>query len=85
MEFVEDNRKKFARDYEALLGYVEGLKSENDKLNKSKKKLQSEVDDLNVEPENQRAQYSAMEKKQCKFDQNLVEESHFREVMLKYM
>lgn len=67
------------RDMDNLQARIETLSSENDKLNKSKKKLQSEVEDLNVELENYRTNFLNLEKKQRKFDQNLAEEKAISE------
>lgn len=55
------------------------LQEENDKANKSKKKLQSEVEDLTVALDNQRTQFLQMEKKHRKFDQSLAEEKAISE------
>ena len=78
-EEQEELRKRIARDNDALQSRIETLASENDKIAKSKRKLQSEVEDLNVELESHRSQFSAMEKKQRKFDQNLAEEKSISE------
>jgi len=133
-------KKKVARDTELLQQKVDTLMNENDKLNKSKRKLQSEVlhfviilqfstnsvcwidkplvlnswlcydqndlgflvlhsavktfftnicvracflssqiDDLNVAVENERAKFAAVDKKQKKFDQSLAEEKAISE------
>lgn len=40
----DDVRKKLQRDSDALQQRVESLTDENDRLNKSKKKMQTEVD-----------------------------------------
>ena len=53
---------------------VEDLQSNNDKLERGRKKMQQEFDDMNVELENSRSNLSALEKKQKKFDQMLLEE-----------
>lgn len=48
IEGYEESRKKNQREIEALQMRIEQLLAENDKLNKSKKKLQSEVRSLMV-------------------------------------
>jgi len=40
----DDVRKKLQRDSDALQQRVESLTDENDRMNKSKKKMQTEVD-----------------------------------------
>ena len=47
----------------------EDLRANNDKLERGRKKMQQEFDDMNVELENSRSNLSALEKKQKKFDQ----------------
>lgn len=42
-EAFEETKKKLSRDLEALQQRIDSLVDENDKMNKSKKKLQSEV------------------------------------------
>lgn len=53
---------------------IEELQAINDKLEKSKKKLQSELDDINIELEAQRFKVIELEKKQRIFDKTLAEE-----------
>lgn len=53
---------------------IEELQATNDKLEKSKKKLQSELDDINIDLEAQRAKVIELEKKQRIFDKTLAEE-----------
>ena len=79
IDSLEEVKKKLLRDLEAAQTRIEGLEVEADKLHKSKRKLQSEVEDLNVEIDNHRSNYSALEKKQKKFDQNLAEEKAISE------
>ncbi|XP_054717131.1 LOW QUALITY PROTEIN: myosin heavy chain, non-muscle-like [Uloborus diversus] len=76
---LEEVRKKQTKDIELLQRQIEELQATNDKLSKSKKKLQSEVDDLNMELESQRTKVSELEKKQRKFDQLLAEEKAISE------
>jgi myosin protein heavy chain len=73
-ESYEDAKKKTARDAEQLQDRISQLTADNDKVNKSRKKLESEVGDLTVELETQRALVQNLEKKQKKFDQSLAEE-----------
>ena len=51
----------------------------NDKLSKSKKKLQYEFDDITVLLDNERSKFSVIDKKQRKFDQSLAEEKAISE------
>ena len=74
IEASEEQKKRMARDMDALQARIDALTSENDKLQKSKKKLQTEVEDLNVEMSNQRSQLSGLDKRQRKFDQMVAEE-----------
>jgi myosin protein heavy chain len=64
----------FAQDIEALQRQVEELQAANDKLDKSKKKLQAELEDSNIDLEAQRAKVLELEKKQRNFDKVLAEE-----------
>jgi myosin protein heavy chain len=59
---------------EALQRQVEELQAANDKLDKSKKKLQAELEDTNIDLEAQRAKVLELEKKQRNFDKVLAEE-----------
>lgn len=59
---------------EVLQRQIEELQATNDKLEKSKKKLQSELDDINIDLEAQRAKVIELEKKQRIFDKTLAEE-----------
>lgn len=53
---------------------VEELQATNDKLEKGKKKLQSELEDLTIDLESQRTKVVELEKKQRNFDKVLAEE-----------
>jgi len=59
---------------ELLQRQIEELQATNDKLEKSKKKLQSELDDINIDLEAQRSKVIELEKKQRIFDKTLAEE-----------
>jgi myosin protein heavy chain len=66
------------QDIEALQRQVEELQAANDKLDKSKKKLQAELEDSNIDLEAQRAKVLELEKKQRNFDKVLAEEKVMR-------
>ena len=70
----EEFKKKMLKESDGQQQRIASLQEDNDKANKSKKKLQSEVEDLTVALDNQRTQYLQMEKKHRKFDQSLAEE-----------
>ena len=59
---------------EQLQQQLEENRNTQDRLEKTKRKLQAEVDDMTVELESQRSNVSNMDKKQRKFDQALAEE-----------
>lgn len=61
---------------------IEELQATNDKLEKSKKKLQSELDDINIDLEAQRSKVIELEKKQRIFDKTLAEEKVIIIIML---
>ncbi|XP_021350590.1 myosin heavy chain, non-muscle-like isoform X2 [Mizuhopecten yessoensis] len=77
LEGNEEQRKKLARDA------LDDQKKEADLIierhEKSRKKLQAEVEDMTVELDNQRSAYTQMEKKQKKFDALLNEEKSVSE------
>jgi len=75
----ETKRKGLVKDHEQMQQMIAELASHSDKLEKSKKKLQSEVEDLNIELSSQKAKVSELEKKQRKFDALLNEEKAFSE------
>ena len=79
IEEQEENKRKMAREMDNQQQRIDIINNENDKFNKSKKKLQSEVEDLNVELENHRSNFLNLEKRQRKFDQNLAEEKAISE------
>lgn len=74
MTAFEEFKKRMTKESEGQQHRLVSLQEENDKANKSKKKLQSEVEDLTVALDNQRTQFLQMEKKHRKFDQSLAEE-----------
>lgn len=65
---------------ELLQRQIEELQATNDKLEKSKKKLQSELDDINIDLEAQRAKVIELEKKQRIFDKTLAEEKVMKQI-----
>lgn len=65
---------------ELLQRQIEELQATNDKLEKSKKKLQSELDDINIDLEAQRAKVIELEKKQRIFDKTLAEEKVIKQI-----
>lgn len=66
---MEEARKKLLKDAEALGQRLEEKASAYDKLEKTKNRLQQELDDLTVDLDQQRQVASNLEKKQKKFDQ----------------
>lgn len=63
-----------SKDVEALQRQIQELIAANDRLDKSKKKLQSELEDATIELEAQRTKVLELEKKQKNFDKVLAEE-----------
>lgn len=71
---LEESKKKLGKDMEALLRQVQELQAANDRLDKSKKKMQSELEDATIELETQRTKVLDLEKRQKNFDKVLAEE-----------
>lgn len=69
MEALEEGKKKFQKEIEGLTQQFEEKAAAYDKLDKTKNRLQQELDDLVVDLDNQRQLVSNLEKKQKKFDQ----------------
>lgn len=69
---LEEARKRCMKDIEALQRQVEELQAVNDKLDKSKKKVQAELEDSIIELEAQRAKVLELEKKQKNFDKVII-------------
>lgn len=69
---MEEARKRCMKDIEALQRQVEELQAANDKLDKSKKKIQAELEDSIIELEAQRAKVLELEKKQKNFDKVII-------------
>lgn len=62
------------QDIEAYQRQIEELQATNDKLDRSKKKLEGELDDVNLDLVAQRSKVMELEKKQRNFDKVLAEE-----------
>lgn len=62
------------KDIEVLQRQILELQATNDRLDKSKKKIQSELEDATIELETQRTKVLDLEKKQKNFDKVLAEE-----------
>ena len=62
-------KKKLYRDIDSLQQKFEEAESNSSKLEKSKRRLQGELEDTGRDLEAQRATVTALEKKQKKFDQ----------------
>lgn len=69
IESLEEAKKKLLKDVEALGQRLEEKALAYDKLEKTKNRLQQELDDLLVDLDHQRQIVSNLEKKQKKFDQ----------------
>lgn len=69
VEALEEGKKRFQKEIEALTQQYEEKEAAYDKLEKTKNRLQQELDDLVVDLDNQRQLVSNLEKKQKKFDQ----------------
>nr|CAG4643693.1 EOG090X00BY [Lepidurus arcticus] len=71
---LEELKKKTCKDIDALHRQIQELTANNDKLDKSRKKLQAELEDVTVDLDSQRARVIELEKKQRNFDKVLAEE-----------
>lgn len=69
IENLEEAKKKLLKDVEVLSQRLEEKALAYDKLEKTKTRLQQELDDLLVDLDHQRQIVSNLEKKQKKFDQ----------------
>ncbi|XP_051899204.1 myosin-9-like isoform X2 [Pristis pectinata] len=76
LELAEEGKKKLQKDMELLTQRYEEKASAYDKLEKTKNRLQQELDDVVVGLDHQRQIVSNLEKKQKKFDQLLAEEKN---------
>ena len=69
MEGLEDVKRKLMKDVELTSQRLEEKTMAMDKMEKTKNRLQQELDDLMVDLDHQRQIVSNLEKKQKKFDQ----------------
>lgn len=69
MEGLEDVKRKLLKDVELTSQRLEEKTMAMDKMEKTKNRLQQELDDLMVDLDHQRQIVSNLEKKQKKFDQ----------------
>lgn len=69
MELLEEGKKRLQRDLEAANSEYEEKASAYDKLDKSRGRLQQELEDVLMDLDGQRQLVSNLEKKQKKFDQ----------------
>uniref|UniRef100_A0A8C9FHU6 Myosin-9 n=1 Tax=Pavo cristatus TaxID=9049 RepID=A0A8C9FHU6_PAVCR len=76
LEIAEEAKKKLQKDLESLTQRYEEKIAAYDKLEKTKTRLQQELDDIAVDLDHQRQTVLNLEKKQKKFDQLLAEEKN---------
>uniref|UniRef100_A0A3Q2XQV2 Myosin-9 n=1 Tax=Hippocampus comes TaxID=109280 RepID=A0A3Q2XQV2_HIPCM len=76
LESAEEGKKRLQRDLEATCQRLEEKCLAYDKMDKTKTRLQQELDDLLVDQDHLRQIVSNLEKKQKKFDQMLAEEKN---------
>uniref|UniRef100_A0A4W6ETH0 Myosin-9 n=1 Tax=Lates calcarifer TaxID=8187 RepID=A0A4W6ETH0_LATCA len=76
LETAEEGKKRLQRDLEAVNQRLEEKCAAYDKMDKTKTRLQQELDDLLVDQDHLRQIVSNLEKKQKKFDQMLAEEKN---------
>uniref|UniRef100_A0A673C933 Myosin-9 n=1 Tax=Sphaeramia orbicularis TaxID=375764 RepID=A0A673C933_9TELE len=76
LESAEEGKKRFQRDLEATNQRLEEKCAAYEKLDKTKTRIQQELDDLLVDQDHLRQIVSNLEKKQKKFDQMLAEEKN---------
>lgn len=69
LESSEEVKKRVQRDLESVSQRLDERNSAYDKLDKTKTRLQQELDDLLVDQDHLRQIVSNLEKKQKKFDQ----------------
>lgn len=69
MEGLEELKRKLQKDVELATQHLEEKTIAMDKMDKTKNRLQQELDDLMVDMDHQRQLVSNLEKKQKKFDQ----------------
>ncbi|KAF3846863.1 hypothetical protein F7725_003941 [Dissostichus mawsoni] len=76
LETAEEAKKRYQRDLEASNQRMEEKCAAFEKLDKTKTRVQQELDDLLVDQDHLRQIVSNLEKKQKKFDQMLAEEKN---------
>lgn len=69
VELLEEGKKRLLRDLEAANNEYEEKASAYDKLDKSRSRVQQELEDVLMDLDGQRQLVSNLEKKQKKFDQ----------------
>lgn len=69
LETADESKKRLQRDLEGTNQCLKEKCTAYDKLEKTKTRLQQELDDLLVEEEHRRQIVASLEKKQKKFDQ----------------
>lgn len=69
LETAEEGKKRFQRDLESTCQRLDEKCAAFDKLDKTKTRIQQELDDLLVDQDHLRQIVSNLEKKQKKFDQ----------------
>lgn len=69
LEGAEEGRKRVQREVDSVMQQLEEKTAAYDKLDKTKTRLQQELDDLLVDQDNLRQIVSNLERKQKKFDQ----------------
>lgn len=69
LEGAEEGRKKIQREVDGVMQQLEEKTAAYDKLDKTKTRLQQELDDLLVDQDHLRQIVSNLERKQKKFDQ----------------
>lgn len=71
MECLEEHKRKLQKDVELANQHMEEKTIATDKMEKTKNRLQQELDDLMLDLDHKRQIVSNLEKKQKKFDQVL--------------
>ncbi|CAK9300346.1 unnamed protein product [Gordionus sp. m RMFG-2023] len=74
LEAQEETKKNWSKDMEDAITQINALTLANDKLDKTKKKLQTELEDCILYLEKEKSKVSDHEKKQKKFDSLLSEQ-----------
>lgn len=74
LEGAEEGRKRVQREVDTTMQQLEEKTAAYDKLDKTKTRLQQELDDLLVDQDHLRQIVSNLEKKQKKFDQVLCQQ-----------